>query len=152
MTCLSIHPDGHLIALGCQDGNVYIFHLLTSKIEATFGPADSAVSSVAFSENGFWLAVSAEAQTVVRVWHLGKGSVAAEVEVSEGTKSLAWDYSGQFLACAGTFGLKVWAYTKAGKRWDVATQVEGTFSKVVWKAAAQGLVLASPTGNVALSL
>ncbi|CCG82061.1 putative Cell cycle control protein [Taphrina deformans PYCC 5710] len=150
--CLAFHPDGHLVALGCADGNVYIFHMLTGKIEAVFGPEAGSISSVAFSENGFWLAVSTEHADKVKVWHLAKSTVAAELEVGGGTRCVTWDYSGQFLACAGENGLKIWAYTKAQKSWSIAKQHEGAFRQAAWKEGASGLVLAGESGKVTLTL
>lgn len=152
VTSLAFHPDGHLVALGAEDGNVYIFHLLTGQVEATFGPAQGPISSIAFSENGFWLAVATESEKSVKVWHLGKSSIAAELEVSEGTRSLAWDFSGQFLACAGAAELKIWAYTKAGKTWSVAYETPGEYTRVAWRPEAQGLVLDGTKGREVLTL
>lgn len=149
---LAFHPDGHLLALGCQDGNVYIFHLLTSKVEAVFGPAAGPIVSLSFSENGFWLAVASTAEANVKVWHLGKATIAAELEVSLGTSCVAWDHSGQFLACVGSSGIKIWAYTKAGKRWSTAFESAGEYDKVVWQADARGLVLNGSEGNTALRI
>lgn len=121
-------------------------------MEAVFGPADGAISSVAFSENGFWLAVADETSPVVKIWHLGKGTVAAELEVPSGTRNVAWDYSGQFLACVGAGGLKVWAYAKAGKKWSAAFESEGDFKRVAWRPEAKGVILEGPSGRSVLTL
>lgn len=151
---MAIHPDGHLVALGSVDGNVYIFHLLTSKVEAVFGPVEGPISSVTFAENGFWLAVVAENEAKIKIWHLAKASVAAELEVPIGTKSAAWDHSAQFLACAGLAGLKIWAYTKSGKNWSVAFEAteSGDHDRIAWQPEAQGLVLDGKSGGVVFSL
>lgn len=152
ITALAAHPDGHLVALGSADGNVYIYHLLTSQVEAVFGPAKGPISCVSFSENGFWLAVVTEAESTVKIWHLGKSSIVGELEVGESPKVVAWDQSGLFLACAGLSGLKIWAYTKAGKQWNCLFETPGEFNCIAWQPDAQGLVARGKTAADAIAL
>lgn len=55
------------------------------------------------------------------VFDLRKDGAAATVKVLEtggSVQSLAWDYTGQFLATAGSSGLTVQQYIKSSKKWS----------------------------------
>lgn len=66
-----IHPDGTLMGLGSAGGVLYIWDLREQSIAAEFPDHGSAVTSVAFSENGYHLAAGT-ANGLLKMWDLRK--------------------------------------------------------------------------------
>ncbi|ORY86235.1 Prp19/Pso4-like-domain-containing protein [Protomyces lactucae-debilis] len=144
--CATFHPDGHLLGLGCKDGNVYIYHLLSSTIEATFGPTAGPVTSLAFAENGFWLAVTCAKEKDASLWHLGKGTAIMQIPGVDAAQAVSFDGSAQFMAVAGHKGLKMLAYKKPEKTWEAVFEQSGHFEDVAWEGQGKGVVVESKQG------
>lgn len=70
---------------------------------SVFPGHSGAISSIAFSENGYYLATSAEDSTV-RLWDLRKLKNFKTIQLDEGYEvmDLCFDQSGTYLAVAGT--------------------------------------------------
>jgi pre-mRNA-processing factor 19 len=82
---------------------------------------EAPVQAMSFSENGFWLAATARNESTVVVFDLrkdGAAAIAKRLEIGGPATYLAWDYTGQFLAVAGTTGVAVHQYDKSSKSWS----------------------------------
>src|SRR6185436_287968 len=64
---LAFRPQASLVALGQADGKIRIINLATFRTEATLSGHHGAVTHVAFSLNGFYLASGGEDGTI-RLW------------------------------------------------------------------------------------
>ena len=124
----------------------------TGEQAATFS-LGAPVQTVVFSENGFFFAATAKGQSTVTIFDLRKEGEAARAKVLEiggAVQSLAWDYTGQFLATAGSAGVTVQQYTKSSKSWSepLKTAAVSGANCVIWGANARKLLLVGPGGVV----
>ena len=106
---------------------------------------------MAFSENGIWFAAVAKGSTTVTIFDLrkaGKEAKVKELEIGGQVDSIAWDYTGQYLAASGPGGLSVWQYVKSSKSWIevMTTAVPGV--AVVWGLGAKSLITVDTEGEV----
>ena len=111
------------------------------------------VQTVVFSENGFFFAATAKGQSTVTIFDLRKEGEAARTKVLElggAVQSLAWDYTGQFLATAGPGGVTVQQYTKSSKSWSepLKTAAVSGVNCVRWGTHARKLLLVGSGGVV----
>lgn len=115
--------------------------------EAAALDTETAPQSISFSENGTWLASAGQNQTTVSIWDLRKAAVVDTVDAENGEVSSAkWDYSGQFLAIAGTSGVAVHQYDKKSKKWSEPFQKAIPARNLAWGANAQSLVALTTQG------
>ena len=151
LTSCAFHPDGHLFAAGTQDGDIKIFETKTGQ-EAAVYTLGAPVRSLVFSENGFWFAATGMGQTTVTVFDLRKEGDAAKVkELQTGdAESLAWDYTGQFLATAGSTGITVQQYVKSSKKWGEPLRSSVAGVAVQWGDEAKSLVSANKDGVISI--
>ena len=120
--CSDLHPDGHVYAMGCEDGTIHVYDVLSGSLNGTLGPHPGAVRSLHFASNGYWLAETSTADAIIRIWDLRKAtSPAFELEGSSVGGKVRWDHSGQFLALGGSNGVDVWAYQKREKSFEKMT-------------------------------
>jgi len=105
-TCASFHPDGLILATG-MDKVVRVWEVKSQTNAATFEGHSGAVSCLAFSENGYFLATGA-ADSTVRLWDLRKLSNFQTIQTAGPVSSLAFDYSGNFLTFGCTTDLSVY--------------------------------------------
>jgi len=120
--CSDLHPDGHVYAMGCEDGTIHVYDIRTGQLNGTLGPRPGAVRSLHFCSNGYWLAETSTEDSVVRIWDLRKASaVAHELQGSSVNGKVRWDHSGQYIALAGDKGVDVWAYQKKSKVFEKLT-------------------------------
>jgi pre-mRNA-processing factor 19 len=149
LTCADFHPDGHLLALGGADQKVRIFDV-RSGTEAAAIILPAAVKNVKFSENGTWLACVVKDSTSVAIFDIRKIDQGPLATVETGTEidAMEWDYSGQFLASAGSSGLSVSQYSKASKSWSKLLKSADPATGVVWGKSAQSLLTSSVDGAV----
>ncbi|EHA50568.1 hypothetical protein MCOR27_011458 [Pyricularia oryzae] len=151
LTMCAFHPDGALVAAGTTSGDIKLFHTKTLEEAASF-PLGAPVQAVAFSENGYWFAAVAKAQTAVTIMDLRKSGDAAKVKTLDvGTgvlAALAWDYTGRFLAAAGASGVSVQGYNKSSKAWTSLLQKGDAAGAVAlaWGPDAKKLVAIKPDG------
>jgi len=147
-TCAEFHPDGLLLGTGVAN-TVQIWDVKTQSSVASFDSHSMDVTSMSFSENGYYLATGS-ADATVKIWDLRKLKNLVSLHTSQHTpvSSVRFDYSGQFLA-VGSSEVSVFESKKWGvvQNWNVEDdQVTGVqFGKCA------GL-LASSTGSGSLRL
>jgi pre-mRNA-processing factor 19 len=126
--CSDIHPDGLVYIVGCEDGNIHVYDVMTGNVKGTLGPSPGPVASIHCSQNGYWVAATSATNSNVRVWDLRKATVAFELEGSSVGGNVCWDHGGQYLALGGNKGVEVWAYQKKEKKFVKLTEepLEGT--------------------------
>ncbi|CCC11400.1 hypothetical protein SMACR_02058 [Sordaria macrospora] len=151
LTSCAFHPDGHLFAAGTQSGLIEIFDTKTLQRMANF-TLGSPVKTLVFSENGFWFAATGVGQSSVTVFDLRKeGDAARAKELQTGdVLGLAWDYTGQYLATAGSQGVTVQQYVKASKSWTEPLRTSTPAVAVQWGDKARQLVAVSKEGVVSV--
>lgn len=150
LTCCGFHPDGHLLAAGTATGDVKLFMTKTLEQAAAFR-LGAPVQALAFSENGFWLAATAKGQTTVTILDLrkeGDAATAKVLEIGGSVQSLAWDYTGQYLATGGASGTTVQQYAKSSKKWSEPVRNAVPAVAVRWAASAKRLVAVNGEGVV----
>lgn len=154
MTACAFHPDGHLFVLGTTLGGVKILSTETGEEMRSFELHDTTpVKALAFSENGYWLAVASNKSRNIVIFDLRKEGDAAwakELQSIGPVRSLAWDYSGQYLAAAGPDGVAVHQYVKSTKTWSTALEVKGNAVAVRWGDLAKRLIWADSQGWVSV--
>ena len=103
-----------------------------------------------FSENGTWLAAVTQGASTVSIWDLRKSAVVHTLNSGGKVDTIAWDYTGQFLAAAGPGGLTVHQYSKASKGWSEPLQIAVPASAVQWSTSAKSLVAVNTEGVISV--
>ncbi|GMH44311.1 hypothetical protein BSKO_12245 [Bryopsis sp. KO-2023] len=104
-TCAQCHPDGLLVGTGDESGAVHVWEMkdqtIAKSLRAEEGGHSRPVKSLAFSENGYYMATAAE--DVVKVWDLRKLKVVRELTPYEDASisTVTFDHSGLYLAVGG---------------------------------------------------
>ena len=137
-TGLDIHPDGVLMALGSSSGSVHIIDLQNGQESAQFkSDAASGITSLHFSENGYYLATATS--SLVEVRDLRKLNKAGTITVTEGGEpgktavDVRFDPSAQFLAVVGD-DVRVYANKSWQLLWtdDSSNTAEISTSRWTW--------------------
>jgi pre-mRNA-processing factor 19 len=124
------HPDGHILALACDDGVVRVWDVRGAAPVAALGVVGSedaavaagggGVAAVACSENGYTLAAGDDGGAVA-LWDLRKQKKTAALAVGAPARAVAFDQSGSWVAAGGAGGeLGVWAAKDGARTWGVA--------------------------------
>ena len=99
------------MATGVSNGVIQVWDMKTQSVVTNFNEHQDAIHSLAFSENGYYMA-SAGADGFVKLWDLRNGSCLQNLEVGSPVNSIAFDYSGSYLAAAAAnlsiFNTKSW--------------------------------------------
>ncbi|KAJ4287048.1 hypothetical protein N0V88_007813 [Collariella sp. IMI 366227] len=151
LTACAFHPDGNLFGAGTQSGDIKVFKTDTGEQAESFS-LGSPVQTLVFSENGFWFAAAGKGQSTTAIFDLRKSGAAALVkELQTGdAQALAWDYTGQFLATAGSTGVTVQMYLKSAKAWSEPLRTSTPATAIRWGDEAKTLVTVSKEGVVAV--
>ncbi|KAG7290097.1 hypothetical protein NEMBOFW57_000092 [Staphylotrichum longicolle] len=151
LTACAFHPDGNLFGAGTQTGDIKIFKTDTGEQAESF-QLGSPVQAVVFSENGFWFAAAGKGQSTTTIFDLRKSGPAAQVkELQTGdAQALAWDYTGQYLATAGSTGVTVQMYLKSAKAWSEPLRTSSPAAAIRWGAEAKSLITVSKEGVVSV--
>lgn len=136
------HPDGTLLALGTSGGAVCIWDVKAVSMVETLRGHNGPISTLDFSENGYYLAVAASntsGPTEVKVWDLRKIAVAGVISLPDEytsagpVRAVRFDPSANFLAVAGN-DLRVYA-NKTWKELKVYEEgLAGEITGVQWDA------------------
>ncbi len=149
LTSAEFHPDGHLFAAGGADGQIKVF-VMTSGANAANLDVSGPVQSLAFSENGTWLAAVSKGSTNVSIWDLRKSTQIKMLEVGGQIERIRWDWTGQFLAIAGPSGLSVQQYSKSTKSWSEPLRSSVHAVALDWGSNAQTIVSLGPDGAITI--
>ncbi|OXA62747.1 pre-mRNA-processing factor 19 [Folsomia candida] len=107
------HPDGLICAIGTLKSVVRIWDLKEQSNVANFPGHNGRIISIAFSENGYYLATAAE-DACVKLWDLRKLKNFKTIEMADNYSitDLAFDQTGTYLAVSGSdvrvYGCKLW--------------------------------------------
>ncbi len=108
LTTVRFHPDGGLFATGDREGIVSLWDISTQEEIVKLGEAGMPVSSLSFSENGFYLASCGPEDREIKLWDIRKNKVVKNftLEGESYAEKVEFDYSGNFLAFSGyNFGI-----------------------------------------------
>ncbi|EDQ84987.1 uncharacterized protein MONBRDRAFT_34443 [Monosiga brevicollis MX1] len=135
---LRVHPDGAILGAGNESSTVGIWDIRTAKCEASFEGHGGAVTSLAFSENGYHMATGGIDSTV-RFWDLRKLNAFHTLEFDAGheVNSVAFDHSGQYCAVGGS-DVRVYMV----KKWSELVKLEEhkkAVAGVAWAPNAQSI-------------
>ena len=98
---MQIHPDGLILGTGTSTHLIRIWDIKTKTVAAELSGHNGSVTSMDFSENGYYLATASLGHGGVKVWDLRKLSEVIELDVGDGNVyNIKFDFSGQYLAVA----------------------------------------------------
>lgn len=151
-TCIGLHPDGLILAIGRSDGKIGLWDLNTEKLATTLGMPNETESSpitvIDFSEKGVHLA-SVDAAGNVSVWDLRKQKSMVSMSVPEGVSCVSFCPIGKYFAY-GT--LKGQVIVTVVKDWDKKTILSdggnGAISGLLWGKDAKIMAVTSKTSRV----
>ncbi|OLL22351.1 Pre-mRNA-processing factor 19 2 [Neolecta irregularis DAH-3] len=151
LTCVKFHPDGHLLGIGTSDSQFRVFDIRSGKEARAFGPYSGKITAIDFSQNGYWAAASSSCEEAVRLWDLRNGSQVLTIEGGHGVvNSLCWDGSAQYLALAGSTGVKIMHYKKTTKEWSELASLNEKTGAIAWGPRAETLVVQHENGNLSV--
>lgn len=104
-TSFGVHPDGILYGGGVKDGSVRVWDVRDpSSLAGTISSHSSPVTSLSFSENGYYLATASNTDPTVNIVDLRKLSILTSWKLPEENtvSEVKFDTSAQFLSVAGT--------------------------------------------------
>jgi pre-mRNA-processing factor 19 len=148
LTCCQFHPDGHLLAAG-STGAIKILETKTCSNAATF-ITNGTVQSLAFSENGTWLAAVTKGSSSVGIWDLRKAAEIKTLDFGSRIDYVRWDYTGQYLVGAGSGCVAVQAYDKGSKSWSEPLRKACSATAAEFGPNAKSLVVLNVNGTIAV--
>ncbi|KAJ3088067.1 hypothetical protein HK102_009641 [Quaeritorhiza haematococci] len=121
-TTASFHPDGLILGAGTSDSIIRIWDVKSQQNVKNFEGHKGKITSISFSENGYYLASSADGEGVVRLWDLRKlvNFHTIELEDVSAVHRVGFDYSGQYLGVAAGGEFRV----HLNKSWDHLTTLK----------------------------
>ncbi|ODO11654.1 hypothetical protein I350_00438 [Cryptococcus amylolentus CBS 6273] len=125
----AVHPDGILHGGGTKEGTVRVWDARqSSSLAATLSSHTSPLTSLSFSENGYYLATSSSTSPTVKIFDLRKLDVLSEWALPEENvvKEVRFDPSAQFLSVVGTD-----ARVYANKTWEELLKFEENAGELV---------------------
>ena len=146
-TCLDIHIDGLLTAIGTSNSEIIIMDIRSGEIAARLKSNDEKASggsvvTVSFSSNGYWL-FSIDEHSVISVWDLRRSLLAFKIdpydgkvgEIGKNDKKIVdmkVDKFNQFMVILkqdGKFSqVDIFKYLKKGKNWVKDDKLSGKIS------------------------
>lgn len=123
-SCGRFHPDGLIMSTGSNRGIIRIWDIREQKNVAALNEltgvpepdlasgegagSDTTIHSICFNENGYHLCTASSLGNV-RLWDLRKLKAAQTLEGVSDTRTVAFDYSGQYLAAGNASSVRVLA-------------------------------------------
>lgn len=106
--CMKFHPDGLILAGGCEDKVVNVWDIKEQKVVATLPGHEGEVETLSFSENGYYLATGSR-DGAVKIWDLRKPLNIQTLTVDGPVNAVRFDSTGQYLA-VGSSSLQVFNF------------------------------------------
>ena len=147
LTAAEFHPDGHLFAAGGSDGQIKVFDVKSGANMANFDESGP-IKALSFSENGTWLAAVVKGSTNISIWDLRKSCSIKTLETGGRVENIQWDYTGQFLATAGSSGLTVQQYSKSTKEWTEPLRSAVPAVVIQWGPKAHSIISLGDDGTI----
>lgn len=147
-TSSHVHPDGVLLGLGSSEGTIFIYDIKEQTIAATFEGHAGKVTSLEFSENGYYLAATSSDESLIRIWDLRKLSNIHSIELEHFCAEISWDHSGQYLSALVGEEVKIYL----NKHWSLVTciKVDKHASTLKFAQDASFLAIGASNGKVYL--
>ncbi|KAJ3035681.1 hypothetical protein HDV00_003568 [Rhizophlyctis rosea] len=123
-TAGSFHPDGLIVGTGTSDSTVKIWDVKSQTNVKTFEGHVGKVTSLSFSENGYYLATVSDGEAVVKLWDLRNLTNFENISVGgdvKGVQRARFDYSGQYLGVAAGREARIYKV----KQWNEVGAVSG---------------------------
>ena len=111
------------MATGTSEGVIQVWDMKTQTNVTNFAEHSQAVRSIAFSENGYYMASGAN-DGVVKVWDLRNGMCLKSLEMGSEVSAVQFDYSGMYLS-VGSNQLDVFDSKSWEKRFECTEDVGG---------------------------
>jgi WD40 repeat protein len=110
LTAVAVSPDGHWLAAGSLDNQVYLWDLATEKLAQTFTDLTGPVTTVTFSPDSKTVAAGAvsdcSANVVLAAWNIKTGElVESPSGVPSTVNAVAYSPNGKVLATGGADGI-----------------------------------------------
>lgn len=105
-TCGQFHPDGALFGAGTADSTVQIWSVKDQSKAADFDGHTGAITSLSFSENGYFLATTSE-NNEVKLWDLRKLVNFETITMPSNCAKVTFDLYGSYLAAASTDSISI---------------------------------------------
>lgn len=105
VSCLAFAPDGQSLAVGGQDGLVWIWRLGEKEPVTSFRAHRSAITTLAFADDGQVLASLSFDGHVARLWQPGDGRLVTELNADSHIQTLVFAPGGRMLATADFGGM-----------------------------------------------
>ena len=128
-SAISFHPDGLILATGTSNdhGTVKIWDVKTQSVAFTCPDSHQGhITSLAFSENGYYFATASSQSPTVKIWDLRKLARVHEINVPEASQvvRVQFDQSGQYLGVASEKAVRVYL----NKKWTELVHLTSTHS------------------------
>jgi len=142
-------PNSPRVALALPNGGFGIYNLLTESLERKFQSPER-LQAVAFDSSGTRLAVGDPNRNEILIFDSMTGAQTATVRCSEAPASLAWNPSGQELACGGYQGeLSFWNPVN-GESIDTITVTRSVIIQLIYSPEGNYLLSATTDNNIRL--
>lgn len=118
-TTTAFHPDGLILGTGTAESLVRIWDVKSQTNVAKFEGHQGAISSISFSENGYFLATAG--LDGVKLWDLRKlrnFRTFAPYDEATPTNTVKFDFSGSYLALGGS-DVKIYQVGSVKQEWNI---------------------------------
>ena len=138
-TAGSLHPDGLLFCTADTGFQVRLWDIKSKDNVVSFGGHTAAINSIAFSENGFYLATGSADKTV-KMWDLRRlaDPIFASEQISGEVNRVTFDHSGQYIAVAGA-DIQVYSVKDSLSHVARLSGHKGSVTGVTWGADAKSV-------------
>lgn len=151
----AIHPDGVLAAFSTE-GQISFYDLTQSQMVALAHPP-SQVSSLCFSENGYWMIAGTSSAVLLYDLRKAQGldtplepvNSIPFSKLSGQITSVSFDYTGRYLVAGSEREIEVCSYDKSTKQWTPGLASFDLWAvSVSWGSLAKSIVAVTAKGNI----